>query len=111
MMACADYGQYPLFLLVAGFGILFLISVSVLIDTTIKLKIIDNTLSFIGSNTLSVFAVQKPVIKAFAKIFSIVPIYSSLALIITCIGTLIICCGAAKFINRYIPVMAGRPTT
>ena len=108
MMANADYGNLFLFTGVACLGCFFLVLLSLLLDRMIRNKAIDKALTFIGQNTLVIFAVQKPVINIFQRVFTVIPCPDFIALIITCIGTVIISCIAAMFVNRFIPVMAGR---
>ena len=107
MMANADYGNFPVFVVVASFGTVFLLTLSLLMDIVIKKAKIDRIFSFIGCNTLVIFAVQKPIIKVFSKLFSIINIYNPIALIMTCIGTIIISCIMALFFNKYVPVLTG----
>ena len=106
-MANAVYGNYLLFLLSAMIGIALLLSVSVLIDRLLPVGKRD-PLAFVGQNTMCVFAAHKAGIKAFVKLFEIIRVPSALALAVTCVGTAVVCCPIAVFLNRYLPTMVGR---
>ncbi len=105
--ANAQYGNYLLFLLSAVIGTIFILSASILLDRFLP-KGRGDVFAFLGQNTLCAFAVQKPIIKVFKKLFAYISVPDVVALIVTCVGTAILCCLIAAFINRYLPIMNGR---
>ena len=109
-MANAYYGNYFMFLFVAGMGILFSLSLSLLLDRVIPETVCEkwDFLSFLGQNTLCAFVIQKPVIKVFKKVFTMIRVPDVVSLAITCIGTAIVCCIAAMILNRWLPVFVGK---
>lgn len=107
LMANAHYGDMFLFVFVALCGIMLLLSFSMFIDLICSGKSI-RWLSFVGTNTLCIFAVQKPIISCFGYAFKNVPVSDGIVLLVTTIGTLIVSCCICLFINKYAPAMAGK---
>lgn len=65
-------------------------------------------LTFIGKNTLVIFAVQKPIISVFEKCFYVIGFPWVVELVITGIGTLICSCVLCSIVNKFAPCLAGR---
>lgn len=108
-MARAHYGSFPMFLLTGCMGIVFSVAVSILLERILPAESrVSRALSFLGQNTLCVFATQKPIIKVFGTVFKRIPTPDALALLVTCIGTAFGCCLIAVFLNRYLPTMLGK---
>lgn len=97
-------GNHILFFLVAIGGCLMVYGFSRLIDNGQNKKII----SFIGSNTLGIFAVHKPIIIICEKLFSYVKVPWYLTLPVSAVITLLVSCGIVLCINIYVPVLNGR---
>ena len=109
LMAEARYGSMPLFLLTAVLGIVFTMAAAVLLDILLPAEgKCPRAISLIGENTMALFVLQKPIIKVFQKVFERVPVPSAIALVLTCIGTVICCCLIAVFLNRWLPTAVGR---
>ncbi len=105
--ADAIYGNFPVFLVVAIFGTVFTAAVSVLLDLLLPAK--PDPLSFIGQSTLCILVTHKPIVQTlFRNLFSIIPVPAPVALIVTCVGTLAISCLLTLFIDRYLPILAGK---
>ena len=105
--ADAIYGNFPVFLVVAIFGTVFTAAISVLLDLLLPAK--PDLLSFIGQSTLCILVTHKPIIKElFARVFYRIHLPAPVALIVTCVGTLVISCLLTLFINRYLPLLAGK---
>lgn len=108
-MARAHYGSLSLFLLTGCMGIVFSVAVSILLDRFLPADSrFSRALSFLGQNTLCVFATQKPIIRVFREIFKRIQVPAAAALLVTCIGTAFGCCMIALFLNRYLPTMVGK---
>lgn len=105
LMANRRIGDPVLFFAAALGGCSLVYGVSKIIE---KLGINSNILSYIGANTLVIFAIQKPIIKVFGKLFSLFSAPQIIQLIITCMGTLAISCILALIVNRFAPCLAGR---
>ena len=106
LMANARYGNIILFLFVALCGSLMLLVLSMLIDLCHPKDI--SWLSFIGQNTLCIFAVQKPIIDCFRYLFKHVNLPMEVTLLITTIGVLSVSFVLCIIINKYIPVFSGK---
>ena len=105
LMAKVQVGNPLIFTIVSVMGCVFVYFLAKIISKafgTIK------PLSFIGKNTLVIFAIQKPIIAIFGNVFARVGIQWYLQLLVTCVGILIISCIASMVINRYIPALNGR---
>lgn len=109
-MSNSVYGNYLLFLPTALFGTIFVLCLSMLLDRLLPSKSnpISRFLSFLGQNTLCVFVVQKPIIRVFGILFDKIHVPDAVALIVTCIFTTALCCVAALFFNRFMPVLVGK---
>lgn len=68
----------------------------------------SKVLSFIGKNTLVIFAVQKPIIIIFEKVFYNIGTIWVIELIVTLTGTLLISCVVVRIINEFAPCLNGR---
>ena len=109
LVAEAHYGNMLLFLLTAVLGIVFTMAAAVLLDLILPTEgKSSRAITYIGENTMAVFCLHKPIIKVFQKAFGMVHVPSLLALIVTCIGTVICCSLIAVFLNRYLPTSVGR---
>lgn len=106
-MADAQYGNPWLFMATALCGTVFLTALALLLDTAFGERQ-PRLLAYMGKNTLCVFAVQKPVIKLFAAVFSRVRLPEAAALIITLAGTALLSCLACAVINYVLPLLAGK---
>ena len=106
LMGNARYGCFPLFVLPAFCGILMLVSFSMLLEL---LRVKGNgLLSFVGQNTLCIFAVQKPIIRCFRIMFQHVHCGDTVVLLSTTFGTLLLSCIFCVVINKYVPVLTGK---
>lgn len=109
LMAEARYGNYLLFLLTSFLGILFMLSLAVLLDLILAPRgKISGMLTFIGANTMTIFAVHKLVIKAFRAVFNPIPFPAAVSVTLTVILTTAVCCGIALFLDRFLPAMIGK---
>lgn len=106
LMANAYYGNMFYFVFVALCGSLMLLAISMLIDLCHPRNI--SWLSYIGQNTLCIFAVQKPIISCFKNLFKYVNTPLEVSLFITTIGVLSVSLVLCHLINKYIPVFAGK---
>lgn len=104
LMANKRIGDPIIFLISSIGGCIMTYGFAKLIQELVNYRI----LSFIGTNTLVIFVIQKPIIAVFEKIFSIISIYLFAELIITCIGTLVISCILCVLINRFVPCLSGK---
>lgn len=104
-MANGEYGNLILFVLAAQGGCIFAYSMAQLISSYFgNLRF----LNFIGTNTLVIFAVHKPIISLFEKIFEQIQINLLIELTITVILTVIISCICCVPINKYMGCLAGK---
>lgn len=71
-------------------------------------KRIQKPLAFIGTNTIEIFAVQKPIISVFAKCFEYVTLPNIIVLFVTCIGTIIGSCVICLLVNQFAPCLNGK---
>ena len=106
--ANAEYGSVPIFLIAAMCGILFIMAVSILLDIVCSSHLLKN-LVYIGQNTLGFFVTQKPIIRIFQSIFNRVKMPTAVELIITWICTVFLCYMLVMILNKYIPVIVGKP--
>ena len=106
MMKNAQYGNYGLFALTAIIGTLMLLFISMFLES-LNTRVL-NWLSYIGSNTLCIFVVHRPIIILFDQIFRRVHVSEFVVLPITTIGVLLISCILCMFINRHLPVLIGK---
>lgn len=107
LMGNGIYGNPFLFMIVALFGSVMIFSLAWLI-CAMRIEMFENMMVFIGMNTLAIFFVQKPIIAVFSKLFSRIHIHSCLALSVTCVGTMAVCCFVAHMINKMAPNLVGR---
>ena len=106
VMKNANYGNYGLFVITAICGTLMLLFLSIFIELLNERGY--KWLSFIGQNTLCIFIVHKPIINCFKILFQHVHTLDNMALLITTIGTLFLSCLLCVFINKYLPLLAGK---
>ncbi len=104
LMARRYIGNPILFFVVAVGGCFMVYGISRLLDRENTRPII----SFIGKNTLAIFAVHKPLIVICEKIFNHVYAPWYLALLLSVIITLSASCVLVLFINSFIPILNGR---
>lgn len=109
-VANAEFGSYPLFVLLACVGIAFLLALSMVLDRLLPERQtgLAGFLVFFGKNTMCVFATHKLFIRVFKRLFAAVQVPEAVALIVSCLGTMAACCLVALFLNRYLPTLAGR---
>ena len=109
LMAMNDYGHFFLFYIGAIGGCIFVYGVSVLVFQYGN-KIIDKGLSYIGQNTLIVFAVQKPIIALHEQFFGILleNVDSCAILTVTTVDTVVISMLICILINKYCKCLAGK---
>lgn len=105
MMATCSVGNPLVFCVTALSGCMMAYGFSRCIDLRDRMSAL---VTYIGQNTLVIFAVHKPIISAFEKVFRKVMLPWFLELAITGIGVLIISCALAALINRYLPKFAGK---
>lgn len=105
LMANSSFGNMAIFFLAAMAGCISIYCLGKLIPA--KGKFAD-LFGAIGKNTLVIFVIHKPIIELFEKLFEKIPIFWGIELLITVAGTLIICCMACLFINRYMKCLAGK---
>lgn len=106
LMGNARYGFFPLFFFSALCGILMLVSFSMLLEL-VQVKG-SSFLSFVGQNTLCIFAVQKPIIFCFKMAFKYACLPNWMVLIVATAGTLLVSCLLCMMINKYFPIFAGK---
>lgn len=105
LMAEARYGNPLLFLWPAICGIFLLVLISIMLQNfTGNIK----WLSFIGQNTLCIFAVQKPIISCIGILYKHIHLPSIMVLISTTVVVTVLSCGMTVLVNKYIPVLAGK---
>lgn len=105
-MGLARFGNPILFAITAICGILMLLFLCIMLEY-VDSKI-SKGLLFVGQNTLCIFAVQKPIIGCFRKLFEIYPMDNGIVLLITTAGTLVVSCFLCVLVNRYVPVLVGK---
>lgn len=110
LMANAVYGNIVFFVLTSVCGIMFVVCVSILLELCLP-AFWESKLTFVGKNTLCIFAVQKPIIAVFKKLFGFVQIPDVAVLIASFICTLICSCIICIPINKYMPLLSGRKKT
>ena len=107
LMGDARYGDPLLFLSTSFGGILMMLSFSIFISLITREKNV-RSLSFIGQNTLCLFAVQKPIIQFYRYFFNYINLPNFVVLLIVLVGTLAVSSLMTLFINRYLPAFVGR---
>ena len=107
LMADAVYGNPLLFLAAALSGTVMLAALAAALDAAFASRKTP-FLSFVGANTLVLFAVQKPIIKVFGALLGRFRLPGAVSLAVTAVCTLLIGCGLCLLINRFLPVLAGR---
>lgn len=105
-MGLERFGNPVLFAITAICGILMLLFFCIMLEF-FDSKITKGLL-FVGQNTLCIFAVQKPIIGCFSKLFQICPMDDNFFLFFTTIGTLAVSCVLCIIINKYVPVLIGK---
>ena len=105
-MKIACYGDYGLFALTAVIGTLMLLFLSIFIELLNERG--NRWLSFVGQNTLCIFIVHRPIINLFKILFQFVLTSDTLALLISTVGTLMLSSLLCVFINKYLPLLAGK---
>ncbi len=108
LMANMRIGNPIVFLISAFGGCLMVYSVSRILEW---LPVDKRLLSFVGTNTLVIFAVQKPIIHVFGKCFEVISMYWLIELIVAGVGTLTCACVLSFLIDRFAPCLAGRSAT
>lgn len=106
LMAERRFGNLLLFVIAAVGGCIFVTGLSIIL-TKIN-GVVAKYLSFVGRNTLVIFAVQKPIISLCGKAFSLIYLPVYIELMVTAAMTLICSCVLCVFVNRYAPCLAGR---
>lgn len=106
LMGNARYGNPAFFAVTSVCGVLLLFTLSVLLDFVSRKEL--GFLSFVGQNTLCIFAVQKPIIRCFNSLFHHVHVPDGVALVSTTLGTLLISCAICLIVNRFAPVIVGK---
>lgn len=105
LMANMRIGNPIAFVFTALMGCLTVYSVSVLLDGTDRDRKI---LSFLGTNSLLIFAVHKPVIDICSRVFHPLALPGAVELLITGAVVLAICSAACAIINYFAPCLAGK---
>lgn len=104
LLSVKQIGNPILFVMTAICSIVFVCSLSILLD---KYLIKNNYLMSLGQCTLPIFLFNKYVIKIFKYIFQRIAFNLYIELTITTIGTLIICFKFGKFIYKHFPILFG----
>ena len=107
LMGKGIYGNPLLFIAAAVCGCGFLLWVSVSLSRFLR-GVPKHWLCWFGQNTLTVFAIQKPVIRVFKSVFAHVHVPAFASLILSAAGTVAISCLLCLLINHFAPVLAGR---
>lgn len=107
LMAENNYGNPIAFLISGVLGCYFVIMFSIFLDRIMK-KRIKNYITFVGKNTLCIFAIQKIVISACTIIVKALNLPNIIAIIIILILTLTFSSVAIIFINKFIPELNGK---
>lgn len=107
LMAENNYGNPIAFLISAVLGCYFVIMFSIFLDRIMK-KRIKNYITFVGKNTLCIFAIQKIIISACTIIVKALNLPNIMALVIILILTLIFSSVAIIFINKFVPELNGK---
>ena len=106
--ARANYGTFPLYLMSAVIGSLFIMALAFTLDMLLP-KGKGDIMSFIGRNTFTIYVTHKPFVQIlFKRVFTIFPAPVPVILIVTCIGTLLICSVLTVPLDRYLPVLTGK---
>lgn len=106
LMAKLEIGNIVLFLIPAVSGCLMFLAFSICVEKWGQMWI-KSILVFLGRNTIAIFAVHKPIISLFEKIFVRVSIPQFLQLVITVAGVAVIASGCAIVIKKTIPILVG----
>lgn len=107
LMANRNCGNYMLFLISALTGIFVVSILTIFFGEKIKGKY-ATIFSYIGQNTFVIFAVHKPLIILFEKVFNKIDCYSIIALIITTVFVIAISCLISKLMNKYTKILCGK---
>lgn len=105
MMATGSVGRLPVFFLTALGGCLMVYGFSRCIRLAGP---VQRAVQYISRNTLLIFAVHKPIVSGFEKLFVHFHLPWYLELALTGIGVLAGSCAAAAILNRFVPEFGGR---
>lgn len=104
VMAWAEYGNYPLFLLSGIFGSVFVMLLSMLLEKASWLK---DGLCRIGKNTMIILAIHFTVMKLFEILGNHFAVLNNLVyLIVAVIATTVICSWIAELISKLVPSLS-----
>ena len=106
LMGEARYGNSCLFIIISLFGIFMLFSLSMLLEFVRPNGI--KFLSFVGQNTLCIFAVQKPIIHIMSFLFESLHAPEIVILVFSTLFTLLLSCIISLIINKYAPILVGK---
>lgn len=104
LMANGNCGNYMLFLISALTGIFVVSILTILFGKKIRGKY-ATIFSYIGQNTFVIFAVHKPLIMLFEKVFNKIDCYSIIQLIITIVFVIAFSCLISKLMNKYTKIL------
>lgn len=107
MVAEARYGNYPIYLLSAIGGTVFIVSLSFIL-ARIKNKIFVKILQMIGTNSMIIFAIHKFVIFTMQDKLSNISLPDTAALLIIFIAAMAVSLIVMPVINIYLPLLAGK---
>lgn len=106
LMGDARYGNPYLFATTSFCGIFMLFSLCFILEFVCPKGI--KFLSFVGQNTLCIFAVQKPIIHIMAVLFKLFHAPELIALLFATFFTLLLTCLISLAINKYAPKLVGK---
>lgn len=107
LMANMRLGEPVAFVVTSLMGCLMVYTVARLLDDTGRPNAV---LSFFGQNSLVIFAVHKPLIKIFTKLFGAFSLPDGIELLIIGTATLLVSSFLCVLFNRFAPDLAGKPS-
>ncbi|WP_026506338.1 acyltransferase family protein [Butyrivibrio sp. MC2013] len=105
LMAKRSIGNPIVFIIVAVSGCLMVLGMAKILEFS---PINKSVLSFLGINTMAIFAVHKPLITVMFKVFSLVSVPWGIELIMSVVVVTAISCCIANSINCFVPILGGK---
>lgn len=105
LLAKGNIGNPLIFFVTAFGGCLMLYGMAKILS---KIKLLNKPLSFIGSNTMTVFLVHKPIISVLTSIVQKYGFMQEIGLFFVCVGTLFLSLVICLLINQFAPFLVGK---
>lgn len=107
LMANMGIGEPVAFVATSLIGCLMVYAVARLLD---DMGSQNAVLSFLGQNSLVIFAVHKPLIEIFTKLFGACSLPNGIKLLIIGAATLLVSSSLCVILNRFAPDLTGKPS-